>query len=276
MNKKGISIVALSIVIIILLILLSTISISITYSVENAKKRTFAEEIYNIQSLVSEHVKKEAELPVTTESIQVEPSDVSQFSEETIIDGKITLEVLDLQELDLKNTKYGNKEIGDEPGKQKDVYAVSPSTGKVYYLAGFKAKDKTYYTLTEELLKMVDRNQDFSISQDSITFIPSKIGWSNEGISLRVTVPAEYASSSILINNANITYTSQVVDEITNYNVNSSKTAEAYTVTVSYTKDGKNGSATYTTKQDMVAPTISRDEKVEKISPCVHPWGFPG
>ncbi len=263
MNKKGISIVSLSIVIIILLILLSTISISITYSVENAKKRTFAEEIYNIQSLVSEYIENEESLPVTTETIKIKPSDVSQFSVETIVDGEIMLEVLDLRELGIKNTKYGNKEIGDtEEEKSKDIYAVSPSTGKVYYIAGFKSSDKIYYTLTEDLLGMIDRKQDLVISESTITFLPSRIGWSNEGISLRVTVPVEYTSPSISINNANITYTTETVDGITYYNVNTAKVAEAYTVTVSYTKDGTNGTAIYSAKLDTVIPVISKDTNV--------------
>ena len=74
MKKNGISVVSLSVSIVVLLVIVSSISISITYSVSNAKKLTFAKEIYNIQSIVTEYIQKENVLPAK-EAIQLEIKD---------------------------------------------------------------------------------------------------------------------------------------------------------------------------------------------------------
>ena len=63
MKKRGISLVTVSTSVVILILLLSTVSISITYSASNAKKMTFAKEIYNIQSMVTEYIQKENVIP---------------------------------------------------------------------------------------------------------------------------------------------------------------------------------------------------------------------
>ena len=150
MNKRGISIISISIAVVIMLMIISVVSVSLVASVNNAKKLAFAKEIYNIQSMVTEHIDKEEYIPSKAESITIVPTDLTQFEGESVIDGSLNLNVLDLAILDIKNTNYGNKSIGkNDAEKAKDVYAVSDKTGKVYYIAGFKSKGKTYYTLTD-------------------------------------------------------------------------------------------------------------------------------
>lgn len=263
MSKKGISLTTLSIVVVILLILLSTISISITYSVSNAKKLTFAKEMYNIQSLVDEYIQKNGELPETTSIIQIQPSSVEQFDKESFTNGKILLKVLDLPALDIKNTNYGNAKLGkNNAEKAKDVYAISQTTGRVYYIAGFKSDSVTYYTLTDELLNMVEKKQQFTIGEKMISFVPDKVGWTNQGVFVKVVVPSEYTVNNIAINNANISYTTETIDNIKYYNVNNNKVAENYTITLNYTKNGISGVITYATKLDNTAPVISKDTNI--------------
>ena len=270
MNKKGISVVSLSVTIVILIVIVSTISVSITYSTANAKKLTFAKEIYNIQSIVTEYIQKENVLPAATEAIQIQPSDLEQFAGEKITDGKLILNVLDLTEIDIVNTNYGNKKIGDTAeDKTKDIYAVSAETGRVYYIAGFKDKSKTYYTLTDELINMIEKKQQLLISEKTIIFTPSKLGWSNEAISVKVTVPDTYEVTSFGIDNKNIKYTEETVDNTKVYTVNSDKTLENYEITVNYTKDGTQGNVKYKTKLDLTAPSIFKDQNVTNTSKTV-------
>lgn len=266
MRKKGISLVSISIAVIVMLVLVSTISVSLTFSITNAKKMTFAKEIYNIQSLVDEYVEREETLPPTLETIQITPSDLSQFNLEKLSNGTLLLETLDLPSLDIKSTSYGNKEIGeDDTEKAKDVYAVSLATGKVYYIAGFEIAGKKYYTLTDELRQMIEKKQNLTVGEKTVTFTPSVVGWGKDGISVTVAVPSEFTSPSLEISNTNIKYTSTTANGVVYYNVNTEKVAENYTITVNYTKGGVVSSATYTAKIDKTAPVISKDTSVSNV-----------
>lgn len=260
MRKKGISLISMSIVIAIMIILLSTISISLTFSITNAKKLTFAKEMYNIQSIVDEYALNEGTLFYAIESIEVTPTDLTQFQGEIATNGKILLETIELSQLGIKNTNYGNKELGNnESEKAKDVYAVSKNTGRVYYIAGFKSNGKVYYTLTEELREMIEKKQNLNIAEETITFTANKSGWSKDAITVKVTVPDDYTSSSISINNANIQYSSSTENGVTYYNINTSNVLESYTVTINCAKNGITSTATYVAKIDKTNPVISKD-----------------
>lgn len=260
MRKKGISLVSMAIAITVAITLISTISISLTTSINNSKKMTFAKEIYNIQSLVDEYVNTQETLPDTLTVIEIVPSDITQFEAETLLDGKLTLEILDLQALGLNNTSYGNEDNGKTNNeKAKDVYAVSSKTGKVYYIAGVEIDGKKYYTLTDELKQMIEKNQNLAVVEESITFIPNRVGWSNEAVTVTVKVPSDFASHSISIDNANIKYTVTTDDNVTYYSVNTTNVSENYTIEISYVKNGIQSNATYTTKIDKTNPAIFKD-----------------
>lgn len=267
MRKKGISLVSLSIAIVILMALVSTISISLTFSINNAKKMAFSKEIYNIQSLVDEYIEREDATPKTLESIEITPASTTQFNNETLINGKLLLETLDLQSLGLNSTSYGNKEIGEtDVEKSKDVYAISQVTGKVYYIAGINIGEKKYYTLTDELRQMIEKNQELNIAEKTITFTPNRVGWSKDAITVKVIIPEDFASPSISVNNSNIQYGSNIENGVTYYNVNTSSVIENYTVTVNYTKGGITSTVSYTTKIDKTAPVISKDTNILNTS----------
>ncbi len=59
-KKKGVTLTTLTFTIIVLLMTFSTISISLYYSINNAKRMVFANEIYNIENLVNNKKEKEA------------------------------------------------------------------------------------------------------------------------------------------------------------------------------------------------------------------------
>ena len=270
MKKRGISLISLAVSIAIIIVLASVVSVSLTYSISNAKKMAFANEIYNIQNLVTEYIEREESMPTTQEALQVTPSDTTQFQAETFNDGKVNLTVIDLQELGIKNTNYGNKQLGDDaPQKAKDVYAMSESTGKVYYIQGVEISGKKYYTLTDELRQIVEKNQNFTIGEKSITFTPSRLGWSSTALTVTAFVPSGYVVSAVEIDNSNIVYTSSEATEGVTYTFNTTNVAEAYTISITYTKNGTQSEVTYSAKVDKVAPVISKDVNMVDTSTAI-------
>ena len=99
--------------------------------------------------------------------------------------------------------------------------------------------------------------------------MPDKVGWTNQGVFVKVVVPSEYTVNSIAISSANISYTTETIDNIKYYNVNNNKVAENYTVTLNYTKNGISGVATYTTKLDNTAPVISKDINISNTETSI-------
>lgn len=271
MSKKGISSVSLAITVVVLLILVTSISVSLTYSINNAKKMVFAKEIYNIQSIVTEYIEKENVLPAK-EAVQVKISDTILVDDEEIknSEGEVLLNVLDLAELGIKNTTYGNGVLGESDlEKAEDVYAVSQVTGRVYYIAGFEMNNKKYYTLTDELLNMIDKKQVLNIGESTILFIPDILGWTNQGVTVKVRVPDEYTIDSVTTDNTNIERIEETIDGVKYWSINKAKVAQSYTVTVKYTKNDTSQTISYTTKFDNVAPTISKDTSIANTAKSI-------
>ena len=96
-------------------------------------------------------------------------TNISQFSGETITNNVIELYEIDLNEIGIENTEYGNNTEGT------DKYVVSQETGRVYYLKGVKFGSNKYYTLTEDLMKIVSSHNfespEGEVSNDS--FVPA-------------------------------------------------------------------------------------------------------
>lgn len=155
-NKRGVSLVILAVTIIVALALLSTIVISYDKIKNSTKKREFAREIYTIQKLSDEYYFKNNKLPTGAEHSfsNVEPECKSQFDGDDIA-GSIYRE-LDLYSLGVENVARGAKKDGDN----SDVYVVSETTRRVYYLKGYEVAGYKYYTLTNELKKLVQSNEE--------------------------------------------------------------------------------------------------------------------
>lgn len=157
--KFGISLIALLATIVITLILISTIVISTKNIMEDTSKRSFAKEIYLIKQKVDEYKFRNAKYPMKQDiSINVDGLDASgreQFANEPGYGtGSITLKEINLYEAGVETVTRGTKK-----DSEYDVYALSQTTGKVYYLKGYKVGSTTYYTLTDGLLKMLDMSK---------------------------------------------------------------------------------------------------------------------
>lgn len=157
--KKGISLVTLIITIAVLLILLSTITFSFSEVLSNTKKKQFAKEIYEVQNLVDKYVYENQDYPyIITDNvlekidITINDSNTLQFADEDIGDNNtVSLYPINLVKAGVNNLSRGTK----EDGNSQDVYALSAKTGKVYYVKGVKIKSNTYYTLNDELTKLI-------------------------------------------------------------------------------------------------------------------------
>lgn len=159
--KRGITATSVVIMVLVIAILLGTITTFSYNSIENAKKITFSLEISNLQETVNRYIDEdeEGESPMFGDEYvinlsAVSSSSISQFDDEVKNENnEITVYELDLSALGITDTVYGNKKT------EKDVYVVSKTTGRVYYLEGIKSKKKTYYTLTEELMDLKDKKE---------------------------------------------------------------------------------------------------------------------
>lgn len=147
-SEEGISLVTVVLSILVMLLILTTIVISANNIIENTRKKQIFREMSLVQSswetYIARNTEKTSSLNMVDLTIaDLAPGAVSQFNSEYILDGKVTLAVIDLSEIDVEDVNYGNGQQGTN-----DRYLVSLRTGKVYYEKGFVIGGETYYTVT--------------------------------------------------------------------------------------------------------------------------------
>ncbi|MEG1705105.1 MAG: hypothetical protein RR290_00835 [Clostridia bacterium] len=155
--KKGISLIALVVTIVIAIILVSTAVVSYDLIITNSKKSEFSKEMYSLLKLVKDYEFINNEYPLLEEiSIPISvinASEIQQFAQETQLNGSIKLWKIDLAKSGVKEIKRGLLKT------KNDMYVFSKSTQKIYYINGEKIGNNTYYTLTDELYKMIGINE---------------------------------------------------------------------------------------------------------------------
>ena len=258
MRKQGITLISVTVAVIVLSILVGVITLSTFSTINYARLVTWVNEVTYVQDIVDEAKNTTLGVPYTTETVNIVVSNLSseelndQFSGENISSGKVELNVLNLGELKITNTKYGNLKTAN------DLYAYSTKTGKVYYAQGVEIDGVVYYTLTDELRNTFNLNL-VNEQLTSVVFVPSAIGYTNQPIEVTVKLPTSFTNISITTSNTNVLVGGQTVVGTTyEYNVNTSKVAGNYDITVTYI----NGSQSYTTTYsvngyDATKPVIS-------------------
>ena len=156
MKKKGITLAILVVTIIIIMLLVSAILVSYNGIKESTRKKEFGKEIYMIQNLAEKYYFENEVYPVKgTKEFSLDTMDLvdrTQFLNEPGYDSNlIEFEILDLYELGVENVTRGTMSNSDA----NDIYVISKTTGKVFYLKGEKIGDKVFYTLNEELKKEI-------------------------------------------------------------------------------------------------------------------------
>ncbi len=151
--KNGITMIVLVITIVIMLIISGTVLFSFKGINTSTKQREFATEIYNLQKVAEQYEFLNGKYPVK-DSINFNISSIAekaQFSGEPGYSSNVvSLKKIDLYEAGVETISRGNE------SSTYDIYAISETTGRVYYLKGVTIGNNTYYTLTDELKKKLE------------------------------------------------------------------------------------------------------------------------
>ncbi len=244
--------------VVVLVIISTTVVISGVSVSNNFKKQEFAIELSYVQDAVNNYKAVNNSYPLLSNSYTVDitgSSVANQFAVEPKTSNEVTLYEIDMQKLGNIETKYGHK------NNNNDAYAVSQSTGIVYYMAGINVSGKLYYTLNDELKDLIDYTGIMGNveNKDGIIFYPSTKNWSNSVVNSTVYIPTSYTVNSVQANGTSISITSTsngyYVYNITNITDPSNSKACNYTVVVSYKKNNISYTQNYSVSNvDVTSP----------------------
>lgn len=264
--KKGVSLVSLVVIIIILGILAGIVVVSGLDSAQTINIQTFASELLSVQNATDEYYKRYEKYPVVTEVIlntsEVDASDLNQFENENIVEGKIYFQIIDISLLGIKDLEYGSFE------QTKDIYVLSENTGKVYYLQGAEYENKVYYTLTEELYELLAiRPSELLTSNEvkklDVIFVPSEVKYTNNPITVKVKMPKEATIKPITIPEGKSVSEESVEGAYKTFIINETTQDRNgnYTIQVNYTYNGIDKTVEYIVNNfDNTPPVISINE----------------
>ena len=142
--KKGISLVVLIVTVLVLTIITTVIIFNSENTIINAEKSKLQMDIAQLEALMDTYkLRKNGNIKFETTELDTSKfsgTELHQFAGENILDSKIQLYIIELEEIDAKRPNYGNLEDGE-----KDRYLYSLVTGKVYYEQGLEYDNITYY-----------------------------------------------------------------------------------------------------------------------------------
>ena len=228
--KKGISLVIMLVTIAVILILTTVTVVTGSNIYNNTKKVKFASEISYVEEIVNTYRLNNIGRYPSSNTIYIDCSRIKsidlneQFNNENILtDDTLALYKIDFSMLNPHELMYTdiNSDSGD------NVYCISPTTGRVYFLQGVKIGRKTYYTLTDDLKKSINYVEDNNVN-DGIIFLDDYKG------NLKIKIPDEYTDINITSSNGEITVTQ---DSITEYKIYNVSYTTGSLITVSYKKD---------------------------------------
>jgi type II secretory pathway pseudopilin PulG len=157
-KRKGVTFIALLATIAIAVIILSTVVVAYQSIINNTKKSEFAREIYTLRNLILDYDFMNSSYPIEDEisvnlnninvDSQIQFSSEPGYSTNSIVLNKVNLAEAGAEKIIRGTTKYGSN----------DFYAFSSITKKLYYIQGEEIGTNTYYTLTDELYKIISIN----------------------------------------------------------------------------------------------------------------------
>lgn len=204
--KKGIVMATLVVMLSVIVILVSVISVTGINTYNTSRKLAFASELKMVQESVNSYKSDNNENLPISDFVVIDLSGASsdvleQFVKngEKISNNKVSLNKIDFNDLNVKSLTRGTNETDD------DVYVVSTKTGIVYYAKGLKIGTNTYYTLTEELKKLLHYNvKTFEQkSSDSVVFEVSTKEWTKNNVDVKIKVPDTYEITEIKLSTSN-------------------------------------------------------------------------
>lgn len=161
MNKKsGITLTVLAVSIAVMLLLITASTIIGSGYVNDARYDGFKTMISVVSDNINAYLLENGELPTNNESVLYNSFDASFAKEvEKKGDQYNRLFIVDV-------TKLNNYTINEGKGNTTngDVFLIAENSNNIYYLKGFKYKDKIYYGLEAEEYDLT--NQSLNVSQD--------------------------------------------------------------------------------------------------------------
>ena len=164
--KNGITLIILVLTIILALILVTATTLAVGNSIDNARLAAFANDLKEVQDAVKIYYMENDFFPTPADSTDA----LSQKAIFEIVSNKVIFK----QDLSVNNDYNENENLGSfykidlkilgveqtvrgtqENREPDDVYVVSYPSMNVYYLAGVKAKNNTYYSLSTRLTDVV-------------------------------------------------------------------------------------------------------------------------
>lgn len=147
MNKRGVTVLTLSIMVAVIAILVVAVVPVANDMHIGAQKTKLQSEINQIEVLVANYIRRNSGndlTPYEWDTTTISGFDTKQFEGEIITDNKISMYVVDLYKIDAEEVNYGMLEDGI-----KDRYLYSAQTGHVYYEKGKNFGSKIYYRVPE-------------------------------------------------------------------------------------------------------------------------------
>ncbi len=256
--NSGISMIVLITMVAVIVIISTTVTITGANVSNKFKKEKFALEVSYIQEAIGNYRKaNNNQYPLKNNSFTIDITNTTvpeQFALETKdVNNKITLYEVDLSKLGNIETIYGLKKT------TADTYAMSLQTGIVYYIDGIHVANNVYYTLDDELKKMINYTgiQGNVTNKDGIIFLSSNLNWC-KGTDTTIYIPDSYVINSIKVNNNDLT-TSTLENGYKKYNTGN--LTYNYTIYVDYTKGDISNKQTYSISNiDVVSPVLNVSE----------------
>ena len=207
--KNGITLIILVLTIILALILVTATTLAVGNSIDNARLAAFANDLKEVQDAVKIYYMENDFFPTPADSTDA----LSQKAIFEIVSNKVIFK----QDLSVNNDYNENENLGSfykidlkilgveqtvrgtqEDRQPDDIYVVSYPSMNVYYLAGVKAKNNTYYSLSTRLtdvVKVVNEPPQYTNTEEQsaygVTVKKLKKAWTN---TLNMSIEAQMDS----------------------------------------------------------------------------------
>lgn len=192
---KGITLISLIITILVMLIIATVTVIGITNLVDTGKKTAFATDLKNVEEAVALYYNDNGSFPTTTvytlNGLKTLSAAAATKLEQEIAendDTSGTFSEVNMSELNITGGTRGKKADGDG----SDIFVISSENMRVYYPKGRKIGGETYFSLTANLTKgtnfeneKIDTSSVTTVETEGIKLTKSKKDWTND---LSITV----------------------------------------------------------------------------------------
>lgn len=161
-QKDGISLMVLVITLVIITLLAGVIVTSISVTTDNANLSVLANDIAQLQESARSMYIMEEKLPIVDNATKITRSDILNLvnsKNKTAFDEELTLngesENTYFYQLDLEKAGAGDIEKGKGINDPDDIFVISASSLRVYYLKGIEYDGNMYFSINSKMLSII-------------------------------------------------------------------------------------------------------------------------